>query len=383
MTDNTQHNQTQPETLATSRLAPKPWVTEIHAYKPGKSLSDNGQPLVKLSANENPLGTSDDAIAAMAKGLAASGARYPDPSALSLREAIARQYGLEAERIVCGTGSDELLNLAAQGYAGIGDEVIYMRYGFAVYDIAARRVGAEPVVVPDKDYATDIDGILAHVTDKTRVVFLANPNNPTGTLSSAADIKRLHAALPKNVLFVLDQAYGEYLADEQDDHGFALARQADNVLVTRTFSKIYGLAGQRVGWGYASQSIIDILNRIRGPFNVTSSGQSAAIAALADQDFVTQSRDHNHKMLAKMAQELGALGNYGLRVVPGYGNFLLVLFEGDVSAESAYHALMDAGYIVRWLPGQGLGHGLRITMGTEEDMQGLMAALRAHLEAAS
>lgn len=264
MTDNTQHNQTQPETLATSRLAPKPWVTEIHAYKPGKSLSDNGQPLVKLSANENPLGTSDDAIAAMAKGLAASGARYPDPSALSLREAIARQYGLEAERIVCGTGSDELLNLAAQGYAGIGDEVIYMRYGFAVYDIAARRVGAEPVVVPDKDYATDIDGILAHVTDKTRVVFLANPNNPTGTLSSAADIKRLHAALPKNVLFVLDQAYGEYLADEQDDHGFALARQADNVLVTRTFSKIYGLAGQRVGWGYASQSIIDILNRIRG-----------------------------------------------------------------------------------------------------------------------
>ena len=365
-------------TDSSATLAPKPWISGIAPYVPGKSAGADGCPVVKLSANENPLGTGDKARAAF---LAAAGdlSRYPDPSAAALREAIAAKFGLDPARVIYGTGSDELLHLAASAYAGPGDEVLYVRYGFVVYEIAARRVGATPVEAADKDYATDVDALLAAVTDRTRVVYLANPNNPTGTLATREEVARLHAGLPADVLFVLDQAYAEYLEEGEDDGGLALAENAANVLVTRTFSKIHGLAAERIGWGYASADVISALHRIRAPFNVTRCGQEAAIAALGDDAFVTHSREHNATWRAWLTTEIESLGNHGLRVVPSSTNFLLVLFEGAVSAETVNRRLMEAGYIVRWLPGQGLPHALRLTIGTEEETRGLAAALRAAL----
>jgi histidinol-phosphate aminotransferase len=320
--------------------APKPWIMGIAPYVPGKAKGDDGRPLAKLSANENPLGTGAAARAAFAAA-AEDLSRYPDPGAAELRAAIAAKYGLDPARIIYGTGSDELLHLAASAFAGPGDEVLYVRYGFAVYDIAARRVGAI-----------------------------------TGTLATRADIARLHAGLPADVLFVLDQAYAEYLEEEEDDGGLELAMHAPNVFITRTFSKIHGLAAERIGWGYASGAVIGAMHRIRAPFNVTTCGQQAAIAAINDDDFVSLSRRHNRIWRDWLADEVAALGNHGLRAVPSACNFLLILFEGAVSAETAYKGLMDAGYIVRWLPGQGLPHGLRITIGTEAETRGVAEALR-------
>jgi histidinol-phosphate aminotransferase len=353
---------------------PKPWIMDIAPYIPGRSTTDDGRKVVKLSSNENPFGTPEAARAAFA-GEALHLERYPDAAAADLREAIGRHYDLDPARIIYGTGSDEVLHLAAGAYAGVGDEIIYVRYGFSVYDIAARRVGATPVVAPDKDYATDVDAILARVTDKTRLVYVANPNNPTGTYSTKAEIARLHAGLPSNVLLVLDQAYTEYLDPEDDDGGLELARATENVLVTRTFSKIFGLASERVGWGYGAPAMIGAMHRIRAPFNFSTAAQKAAIAALGATDFVERSYSHNRRWRSWFAEQIEAMGK-GLRAVPSKANFQLVLFEGDVSAETAYKALMDKGYIVRWLPGQGLPHGLRITIGTEEEIQGLTAAIR-------
>ncbi len=353
----------------------KDWIKGIAPYVPGKAKSDDGRPLIKLSANENPLGTSDKARAAF-NAAETDLARYPDPGAAALREALAARYDLDPARVIYGTGSDELLHLAASAFAGPGDEIVFMQYGFAVYEIATRRVGATPVEVPAKDYATDVDGLLAAITDKTKVVYLANPNNPTGTLATRDEIARLHAGLRSDILFVLDQAYAEYLLDSEDDGGMELAKTASNVFVTRTFSKIYGLAAERIGWGYASADVIDMLHRIRAPFNVTSCGQAAAIAALGDQEFVDASRDHNAKWLAFLVDAMTPLGNHGVRVVPSACNFLLLIFEGTVTAEVVYKGLMERGYITRWLPGQGLAQGLRVTIGTEDETRGVAAAIR-------
>ena len=357
---------------------PKSYISAIHAYTPGKAKADDGRELIKLSANENPLGCSMGASAALA---AAQGslARYPDPASSALREALAAAYGLESERIVCGTGSDELLNLIAAGYAGEGDEIIHVNYGFAVYEIATRKVGADVIIAPDADYGTDIDALLARVGPKTRAVYLANPNNPTGTVMTGAEVAQLHSGLPSNVILVLDQAYGEYL-DSDGPTAFDLARKFDNVLITRTFSKIYGLAAERIGWAYGQPHLIDTLNRIRGPFNVTAAGQAAAIAALADTDFVMRSRVHNELWRDWMNAEIAALANHGLRAVPSAANFILVIFDGQVSAETADRELIAAGYVVRRLAGQGLGHALRITIGTEAENRGFMDTLRAILE---
>jgi len=354
---------------------PKDWIKAIHPYVPGKSTTNDGVRVAKLSSNENPLGTSDKARAAFA-AQAGGLERYPDGGALALREALAARHGLDPARIIYGTGSDEVLHEAAGAFAGPGDEVIYVRYGFAVYEIALRRVGATPVIAPDKDYATDVDAVLAAVTERTRIVFVANPNNPTGSYTAREEIARLHAGLPDNVLLVLDQAYAEYLEADEDDGGMALAMSAPNVLVTRTFSKIYGLAGERIGWGYAAAPIIDAMHRIRLPFNVTIAGQNAAIAALADEEFVAKSRAHNAHWRGWLADEVGKLGNAGLRAIESKANFLLVLFEGAVTAEAAYQGLMERGYIVRWLPNQGLANALRITIGTEAETRGLAVALR-------
>jgi histidinol-phosphate aminotransferase len=362
--------------------APKQWIMDIAPYVPGRATSDDGRKVIKLSANENPLGTSDHARAAFAVHTGDL-ERYPDAGAIDLREAIAAANGLDPARIIYGNGSDEVLHLAAGAYAGPGDEVIYVRYGFAVYDIAARRVGAVPVVAPDADYATDVDAILAAVTDRTRIIYLANPNNPTGTFTPRAEIERLHAGLRSDILLVLDHAYAEYITGVEDDGGMALAQNTQNVLVTRTFSKIYGLAAERIGWGYGAPAIIDAMHRIRLPFSITIAGQKAAIAALGDQAFVDKSRAHNEAWRSWLAGEVASLGNAGLRAIPSKANFLLVLFEGKLSAETAYKALMEHGYIVRWLPGQGLPNALRITIGTEEETRGLAAALRSITEAAA
>jgi histidinol-phosphate aminotransferase len=350
---------------------PKPWISAIHAYVPGKSKGTDGQPLTKLSANENPLGTSPAALAARAH--TAAPALYPDPDSTALRHALGALYSLPAERIVMGTGSDELLNLAAQAYAGVGDDIIYVRYGFSVYDIATRRCGATPIVAPDADYGTDVDALLALVTPKTRVVFVANPNNPTGSFLPRGDLARLHAALPSDVLLVVDQAYGEYVAPEDDDGALALAESAQNILITRTFSKIYGLAGERIGWATGPAPIIDALNRIRGPFNLSNTAQAMALAAVADQAFVEASRQHNAVTRMHFVNKLAALGNHGIRPLPSQANFVLILFEGRLTAEQVYNGLMDIGYITRWLPGQGLPKALRITIGTAQQMDQIAA----------
>lgn len=354
---------------------PKPWIADIHAYVPGKAHASDGRELVKLSANENPLGSSAAAIAALADAKPA--ATYPDPDSNDLRTALGKLHGIDPARIVCGTGSGELLGLAAQAYAGPGDEIVYSRYSFSLYEIVTKRCGGLPVVASDKDYGTDVDELLGHVTENTRIVFVANPNNPTGSYLPKAEIARLHAGLPSDVLLVLDHAYAEYLTDEEDDGGLELAAAHENVLVTRTFSKIYGLAGERIGWATGAPDIIANLNRIRGPFNVSNHGQAAAVAAVGDQKFVHDSRDHNAAELARFTEFVEGLGNHGLRPVPSKANFLLVLFEGEVTAEMALNALADAGYAVRWLPGQDLPHGLRITIGTAAQMDDVMATLRA------
>lgn len=358
----------------------KPWINELAPYQPGKAKARDGRPLIKLSANENPLGCAPAALAvlrgegdAMASGDDA--AHYPDPDSTALRARIGALHGLPAEQILCGTGSDELLNLAAQAYAGQGDEIIHVRYGFAVYDIATRRIGASPIVVPDSNYGCDLAAILAAVTDATRVIYLANPNNPTGTMVSAQEIADFHAALPPHILLVLDQAYAEYL-DDDGPQAFDLARHHRNVLITRTFSKIYGLAAQRIGYAFGAAALIDALNRIRAPFNVTTTGQACAIAALGDQDFVARSRAHNTEWRDWLSAEIAAMGNAGLTAIASHANFLLVRFDGALSAEEALNGLADAGYMTRWLPGQGLPDCLRITIGKADDMRAVAATLR-------
>ena len=358
--------------------SPKPWINAIHAYVPGKAKSDDGRELVKLSANENPLGCSPAALAAFAD--AQHPATYPDPDSAKLRSALGELHGIDPLHIVCGTGSDELLNLAAQAYAGPGDEVLFANFSFSVYEIAARRCGATPVIAPDKDYSTDVDALIAQLSENTRVVFVANPNNPTGSYLPAFEIERLHAALPENVLLVVDQAYAEYLTEGEDDGGMALASAHPNVLVTLTFSKIYGLAGERIGWATGHPDLVASLNRIRGPFNVTNHGQAAALAAIGDQEFVARSRDHNAAELARFEQLIESLGNHGLRALPSKCNFSLVLFEGAVTAEQAYNALAEGGYATRWLPGQGLPHGLRITIGTTAQMDDVARIMRTLVE---
>lgn len=362
----------------------KPWIDAIDAYVPGRAKADGASRVVKLSSNENPLGPSAKAIEAMAK-VAGEAHRYPDGASHELREAIAACHGLELDRVVCGTGSDEILQLLALAYASAGDEVLYVRHGFMVYPIAAMRAGATPVAAPDVDYTADVDQLLANVNPRTRIVYIANPNNPTGTMIGRAEIARLHAGLPRNVLLVLDAAYAEYIDDPDYEDGIALARTEPNVITTRTFSKIYGLAAERIGWGYGPRPVIDAINKIRGPFNVSSAGQAGAVAALADQAWVAHCRDHNSRWRTWLADEVAKLGNVGLRAVPSAANFILITFDqdGPVTAETANRFLTAEGYLTRWLPKQGLGHGLRISIGTEEETRGVADALRRFVEQAA
>jgi histidinol-phosphate aminotransferase len=278
---------------------PLPGVLTIAPYVPGKSEATGGDKVFKLSSNETPHGPSPRAIEAY-RACADHLELYPDGAATELRAAIGRTYGLNPDRILCGAGSDEILNLIARAYIGAGDEAIHTEHGFLVYNIAIRGSNGTPVIAPETNLTTDVDAILARVTPKTKVVFLANPNNPTGTYLPFKEIRRLHAGLPKSVLLVLDAAYAEYVRRNDYESGIELAGTAPNVIMTRTFSKIYGLAALRLGWCYGPAHVIDSLNRIRGPFNVSTPAMAAGIAALGDQAHVEDSVAHNEEWLPKL-----------------------------------------------------------------------------------
>jgi len=362
---------------------PNRWISEISPYVPGSAKAGGHASPVKLSSNENPWGASPAAVAALRE--AAEGLhRYPDGTAAGLREKIAAVHGLDADRIVCGTGSDEILQLLPAIYCAPGDSVVYVRHGFMVYPIAAMRAGALPIAAPDVDYTADIDALLAAVREDTRIVFLANPNNPTGTMIARADVARLAELLPQRVLLVLDQAYAEYLDDPDPDGGLQLARWRANVLVTRTFSKIYGLGGLRVGWATGPAAVIGEINRVRAPFPISVPALAAAEAALGDQDFVRSCRIRNREQRTRLAAGVARLGNHGLRAVPSETNFVLVTCPetGPMAARSVHEGLIARGYITRWLPGQGLPHALRISVGTEQETSGVIAALADIAQAA-
>ncbi|WP_029351962.1 histidinol-phosphate transaminase [Bosea sp. 117] len=360
-----------------SRPTPRPSVMAIEAYVPGKAHAGGGGRVYKLSANENPLGASPKALEAFR---AAGGhlELYPDGSAVALRAAIGATYGLDPSRIVCGTGSDELIAVLAHVYAGPGDEVLYSQHGFLLYRVAALAAGATPIVAPEKGYVTDVDAILAAVTERTRIVFLANPNNPTGTYIPFDEVKRLQRGLPGNVLLVLDAAYAEYVRRNDYESGIELVATCPNVVMLRTFSKIYGLAALRVGWMYAPAEVVEAVNRIRGVFNVNAPALAAAAAAIADTAHVEASVAHNAKWLQWLDDELTALG---LTVLPSVGNFLLVLFPqtpGHTAAEA--DAFLSArGLILRRMDGYGIPQALRLTVGTEEANRLVVAALAEFL----
>lgn len=365
-----------------SQPTPNRWISEIHAYVPGSAKGGGHANPVKLSSNENPWGPSPMALAEMEKRHDIH--RYPDGAANSLRRKIGELHGLDPDRIVCGTGSDELLNLLPLIYCDHGDSVIHVRHGFMVYPIAARRAGAVPLEVADVDYAADVDAILNTVQPDTRVIFLANPNNPTGTMISRAEVARLHAALRPDILLVMDQAYAEYLDDPDPDGGLQLATNAPNVVATRTFSKIYGLGGLRVGWATGPAPIVAELNRIRAPFPISVPALAACEAALDDQQFVADCRRWNREQRDILADGIARLSNKGLRAVPSQANFILMTCpqEGPLAAGTLHKALMEKGYITRWLPTQGLPDALRISVGTESETAGVVAALTAIAETA-
>jgi histidinol-phosphate aminotransferase len=358
------------------RPEPRPGIMQIEAYVPGKSAAAGVAKIHKLSSNETPLGPSPRAVEAVRS--ADHLELYPDGSATRLREAIGAKYGLDPKRIICGAGSDELLSLITHAYVGPGDEGIFSEHGFLVYRIAILAAGGVPVVAPEKDYRADVDAILARVTDRTRIVYLANPNNPTGTYLPFDEVKRLHAGLPPQVVLVLDAAYAEYVRRNDYEAGLELVATAENVAMTRTFSKIYGLANLRLGWMVAPAHMVDAVNRIRGPFNLNGPAMAAGIAAIQDDAHVASAVEHNEQWLAWLAREIGGLG---LEVTPSVGNFLLVHFpkEAGKTAKEADAFLSSRGLILRRIDAYGLPDALRLTVGGEEANRLVVETLREFL----
>ncbi len=352
---------------------PRPGVMDIAAYVPGKDHVEGVEKVYKLSSNETPLGASPKAIAAF-KAAADHLELYPDGQSEALRDAIGAVHGLNPANIICGNGSDELLGLIAHCYLGAGDEAIITQHGFLVYKIQIMAAGATPVTVPEDDCRVNVDAILGAVTDKTKVVFIANPGNPTGTYVPMEDIRRLHANLPSHVLLVLDAAYAEYVRRNDYEAGIELVSSAKNVVMTRTFSKIYGLAAARIGWLYGPVEILGALNRVRGPFNVNAAAIAAGAAAMRDQAFVETAVDHNLTWVEKMTQ---ALEGFGLKVTPSVANFVLIHFpdENGKRAPDADAFLSSRGYVLRAVAGYGLPNALRMTIGTEEANRGVIEAL--------
>jgi histidinol-phosphate aminotransferase len=364
--------------MSNSGPQPRPGVLQIAPYVPGDDRSGAAR-VHKLSSNETPLGPSPRAVEAYRTN-ADKLHVYPDGSARVLREAIGAAYGLNPERIVCGNGSDELLTLLAQTYLSPGDEAIITTHGFLVYKIAILASGGTPVVAPEYDETADVDAILDRVTPKTRIVYLANPNNPTGTYVPFEEVKRLHGGLPGNVLLVLDAAYAEYVRRNDYSSGIELAAEAENVVMTRTFSKIYGLANLRIGWAYGPAAIIDALNRTRGPFNVNGPAQAAGAAAVQDRAHLERAVAHNTEWLEWLMHEITTLG---LHVTPSAGNFLLIHFPetpGCTAADADAH-LRERGLVLRRVSGYGFPNALRMSVGSEEANRGVHAALQSLLSA--
>ena len=364
--------------MTAMRPIPRPGVLDIAPYVPGKSKAPGVAKVFKLSSNETPLGPSPRAIEAY-NAVAPHLHDYPDGSASELREAIGRAFGLGPERIVCGAGSDDLLHLLAYAYLSDGDEAIHTRHGFLIYPIVTLGTGARPVEVPEIDYTADVDAILKAVTGKTRLVFLANPNNPTGTCLSFAEVKRLHRGLPGNVLLVLDAAYAEYVRRNDYEAGIELVATSDNVVMCRTFSKIHGLANLRLGWMFAPAHVVDAVNRIRGPFNVSGAAIAAGVAAMEDVAHQERSREHNTRWLAWLSEEIGKLG---LTVTPSVANFVLIHFPRTKgrTARDADAFLTARGLILRYVSAYKLPDALRLSVGTEEANRLVVAALKEFLD---
>lgn len=340
-------------------IRPQPGIMDIALYEGGQSHVAGIDNAVKLSSNENPHGPSQKAREAYARAVHQLH-RYPSTDHAALREAIADVHGLDAGCVICGAGSDEVLTLLCQAYAGPGDEVVRTKHGFLMYDVLTRSVGATPVVVPERERVVDLDAILAACTERTKIVFLANPNNPTGTMIGGAEVARLADRLPPQAILVLDGAYAEYV--EAFDGGKALAETRLNVVMTRTFSKIYGLGGLRIGWGYGPKQIIDVLNRIRGPFNLSVAQLETAEAAVRDQDWVVKCRTDNTRLRAWLAE---ALAEVGVPSDTSTANFILARFASADEAEACDAHLKSQGLIVRRVTGYGLPNCLRITVGDE------------------
>ncbi len=363
--------------MNTNRPEPKPGILNIAAYVPGKSTAPAGMKCAKLSSNESPLGPSQsavDAVGALNQNLQ----EYPDASANKLRRAIAKTHGLNADNIICGNGSDDLLSMLANAYLAPGDEAIHTEHGFLYYPIVIGAAGANAVVAKEKGCRADIDAILECVSERTKIIFLANPNNPTGTYLPNSEIRRLHEALSPEILLVIDAAYAEYVQRNDYESGLELVSSSANVVMTRTFSKIHGLAALRIGWAYAPAHIIDVLNRIRGPFNVNSAAIAAGTAAITDTAHVQDCVIHNNKWLPWVSEQLEKIG---LRVTPSVGNFILVHFPDEKqSAAAADELLTSKGYILRAVTGYGFPNALRMTIGDEEANRGVVDILTGFMK---
>jgi histidinol-phosphate aminotransferase len=357
--------------MSLNRPQPQPGLLKIAPYVPGRSQAAPGVAAVKLSANESPLGASPAALAALREA-DAHPEIYPEGTSRVLREALGEVHGLDPERIVCGNGSDDLLHLLAQCYLGGGDEAVMSRHGFNVYPIVTLGASADIVMAPERDYRADVDAMLAAVTERTKVVFLANPNNPTGTYLNAGELERLHGGLRPDILFVLDSAYAEYVTAPDYEAGISLVAASENTVMVRTFSKM-GLAGVRIGWMYAPVHVVDAVNRLRGPFNVNRAAQFAGAAAARDTNFTAGLRAYNAHWREWLTR---ALDGNAIRVVESQANFVLALFADAETAHAAFAALLDAGLIVREIGVYGIDNGLRISIGPEQAMRRVADILR-------
>ncbi len=357
-----------------TQITPQPGIMEIALYEGGQSQIEGVNDILKLSSNENPFGPSPKVREAIAEALT-SIHRYPNTDHAPLRQAIGAAHGLDPDRIICGVGSDEVLQFLCQAYAGPGDEVLHTEHGFAMYRILALAVGATPVVARERARTTDVDALLAAMTDRTKLVFLANPNNPTGTMIGADEVARLADGLPDGAILVLDGAYAEFVGGF--DGGAALVDSRENVFMTRTFSKLYGLGGLRIGWGYGSKAIIDVLSRIRQPFNLSEMQMVAAIAALGDRDHAARCVAENARLRVWLVEALAALG---IPADPSFGNFVLARFASRAEAQAADAHLKSRGVIVRQVGGYGLPECLRITVGDEAGCHRVIDGLRSFRE---
>ncbi len=344
-------------------VRPRPEILGIQPYVPGESSAPGANRTLKLSSNEGAFGIPPGARAAVV-GMAGEGARYPDGGAVELRRAIGARFGLDPARIVCGAGSDELIYLLCLAYSGPGTEIVMSAHGFSMYEIAGAFAGARVRKAPERDLTADVDAMLAAVGPATRIVFLANPNNPTGSMLPSSEVVRLRAGLPPEVLLVIDSAYAEYVERADYEPGIALVDAGDNTVMTRTFSKIWGMGGIRLGWCYAPPAMIDVLNRVRSPFNVNAAAQAAGVAALAEPGWLERSRAHNAAARARLAAALTASG---IKIWPSEGNFVLADFATPARAMAADAFLRGRGIVVRQMQPYALPHCLRITIGTDEE----------------